>query len=170
MNEVLKVCLQRLLPIISYLLFPFLEINYYFASKIYPTSDNVTLRIFYSRYLIKGLHFYEANVYLIFILMVGVFLICSRGGFGLTRYVRFNVIQASLLDIICSCAGQIYYLLPLVIKEGNIGNVIVFFLYEGSMALIIYAIVQLIFGRYPLIPILSDAAKLQVQRGYSDDY
>ena len=147
-----------------------MEISYYFGSKVFLNTESLALKIFYFKYIAKLSSFYEANVYLIFILMVGVFLICSRGGFGLTRYVRFNVIQASLLDIICSCAGQIYYLLPLVIKEGNIGNVIVFFLYEGSMALIIYAIVQLIFGRYPLIPILSDAAKLQVQRGYSDDY
>jgi len=100
--------------------------------------------------------------------MVGIFIICSRGTLPLTRFVRYNVIQAILLNIICSCIGSIFGYFPLGIRETIIGNLIANSVYLGTIILILYASTLILFGRYPTIPVLSEAAKLQLQRGYLD--
>lgn len=168
MKEILKTIYQRSLPILSYV-FPFIEVSYYFGAKVFLNTDNIALKYFYVRNIEGLAQFYGENVYFIFAVMVAIFLICSRGTLPLTKFVRFNIIQAILLNIICSCIGAIYNLCPLVVKEGLIGILLANFCYLGVIALMIYSCVLIIFGRYPRIPILSEAARLQVQRGYLDE-
>ena len=98
--------------------------------------------------------------------MIGIFIGCSRGSLPLTKYARFNVIQAILLNIICSCIGSIYTFLPVVLRESVIGAIIANFLYLGLVLLILYSSVLIFYGRYPKIPVISEAAKIQVQRSY----
>ena len=100
--------------------------------------------------------------------MLGIFIVCSRGTIPATKYLRFNVIQAILLNIICSCISAVFPLIPLGLRESAIGLLLANFLYLGMIILIIYSSVLIMCGRYPRIPVLSEAARLQVQRGYSD--
>jgi hypothetical protein len=153
---------------IAAFIFPFIEISYYFGPKVFLSTENLTLKIFYVNYLQKLSSFYEANIYLIFILMVGIFITCSRGTVPLTKYVRFNIIQAILLNIVCSCIGSIFVFLPIVLRESAIGILLATFLYLGTLLVIAYSTLLILYGRYPKIPVLSEAAKLQVQRGYQD--
>ena len=94
--------LERGLAILAFI-FRFMEISYYFGSKVFLNTESLTLKVFYFKYIAKLSSFYEANVYLVFIVMVAIFIICSRGTVALTKFVRFNVIQAILINIICSC-------------------------------------------------------------------
>merc|ERR1711970_1195009 len=102
LQELLKTVLERGLSIATYI-FPFLEITVYFSSRVCYSSNDIGLKIIYQNYLFPLTVFYEKNVYLIFIGMVGIFLMCSRTSLPLTKFLRFNVIQAILLDIICAC-------------------------------------------------------------------
>ena len=97
--------------------------------------------------------------------MIWIFIVCSRGSVPLTKFLRFNVIQAILLNIICSCSGVIFSFLPIVLRESMIGIIFANFLFLGVVLIIAYSSLLIVYGRYPRIPILSEAAKLQVQRG-----
>jgi hypothetical protein len=158
---------ERLLAILAFI-FPFIEISYYFGAKVFLSTDSITLKIIYANYISKLSSFYEANIYLVFIVMVGIFIICSRGTIPLTKYVRFNIIQAILLNIICSCIGTIFSFLPIVLRESTLGILLANFLYLGILFVMVYSALLIAYGRYPRIPILSEAARLQVQRGYLD--
>tara|TARA_B110001452_G_scaffold52042_1_gene39649 strand:+ start:13738 stop:14241 length:504 start_codon:yes stop_codon:yes gene_type:complete len=158
---------ERFIAILAFI-FPFTEISYYFGAKVFLSTDSISLKLFYLNNIAKLASFYEANVYLVFALMVGIFIICSRGTIRLTKFVRFNVIQAILLNIVCSCIGSIYAFLPIVLRESMIGILLANFLYLGTVLIMAYSSFLIFCGRYPKIPILTEAAKLQVQRGYLD--
>ena len=106
--------------------------------------------------------------YLIFIFMVGIFIACSRGTIPLRKYVRFNIIQAVLLNIICSCVGACFCYTPIVVRESTLGFLIANSMFLGMVVIIGYSSLLITYGRYPIIPVISEAARLQVQRGYLD--
>tara|TARA_B110000003_G_scaffold26935_1_gene25524 strand:- start:626 stop:1129 length:504 start_codon:yes stop_codon:yes gene_type:complete len=151
---------------ISAFIFPFTEISYYFGPKVFTNTESLALKVFYFKYITQLTRFYEANVYLIFILMVGIFITCSRGTLPLTKFVRFNIIQAILLNIICSCIGACFAYTPIVMRESAIGFLLANSMFLGMVAIIAYSSLLIAYGRYPRIPVISEAAKLQVQRGY----
>ena len=155
---------ERLLSISAFI-FPFIEVASYFGPKVFLSTESATLRSFYLNYLVKLSSFYTDNNLLIFIFMVWVFIVCSRGSIPLTKFVRFNVIQAILLNIICSCSGVIFTFLPIVLRESLLGIIFANFLFLGIVLLIGYSSLLIAYGRFPRIPILSEAAKLQVQQG-----
>ena len=132
---------------------------------MFLSTENSALRGFYLNHLTKITSFYTENNLLIFIFMVWVFIVCSRGSIPLTKFVRFNIIQAILLNIICSCLGVIFTFCPIVLRESMIGIILANFLFLGVSLLIGYSSLLIIYGRFPRIPILSEAAKLQVQQG-----
>ena len=144
----------------------FIEVTSYFGPKVFLSTENLALRSFYLTHLVKVSTFYTDNNLLIFIFMVWVFLVCGRGSVPLTKFLRFNVIQAILLSIICSCSGVIFTFLPIVLRESMLGVIFANFLFLGIVLLIGYSSLLIVYGRYPRIPILSDAAKLQVQQGF----
>jgi len=158
---------ERFIAILAFI-FPFTEISYYFGAKVFLSTESIALKLFYLNNIAKLANFYAANVYLVFALMVGIFIICSRGTVRLTKFVRFNIIQAILLNIVCSCIGSIYAFLPIILRESTIGILLANFLYLGTVIIMAYSSFLILCGRYPKIPILTEAAKLQVQRGYLD--
>jgi hypothetical protein len=150
---------------IAAFIFPFIEIASYFGPKVFLGTESLTLRSFYVNYLLKLTNFYANNNLLVFIFMVWIFIVCSRGSVPLTKFLRFNMIQAILLNIICSCIGVVFTFLPIVFRESMIGIAFSNFLFLGTVLLIVYSSLLISYGRYPKIPVLSEAAKLQVQRG-----
>ena len=155
--------LERLISSLAFLV-PFVEISSYFGPKVFLSTESTVLKTFYVNYVLKMSTFYTENTYVVFIFMVWVFITCSRGSVPLTKFVRFNVIQAILLNIICSCVGVIFTFLPVVLKESMLGSIFANFLYLGIILLIAYSSLLIAYGRYPSIPVLSDAARLQVQQ------
>jgi len=169
MLSIFKTFFERTVPLFAFI-FPILEINSCFASKIFQNIDNITVKVFYYRQLMPLIQLYQSNIYIFFILMVGIFIACSRGSIKLTKYVRFNIIQAILLAIVAQAITQVYYLLPVIIRETIVGSFITNIAYTGIILSVLYcAAIILFFGRYPRLPIVTDAAKLQVQRGQLDD-
>ena len=156
--------LERALSTVAFI-FPFVEISSYFGPKVFLSTESTILKSFYVNYILKLSTFYAENTYVVFIFMVWVFITCSRGSAPLTKFVRFNVIQAILLNIICSCIGVVFTFLPVVLRESMIGVIFANFLYLGIVLLIAYSSLLIAYGRYPRIPVLSEAAKLQVQQG-----
>ena len=150
---------------IAAFIFPLIEVASYFGPKVFLSTESVVLRSFYFNYLTKLTSFYTDNNLLIFGFMIWIFLVCSRGSIRLTKFVRFNVIQAILLNIICSCFGVIFTFLPIVLRESMLGVIFANFLFLGIVLLIAYSSLLIIYGRFPRIPIISEAAKLQVQQG-----
>ena len=167
MKRFLMTFFERGLAILSYS-FAFIEISACFGIKVFLNSDTKFLKLIYINYIAKLTAFYMENIYLSFALMLGIFIVCSRGTIPATKYVRFNIIQAILLDIICSCISALYPLLPVSLRESLIGLLLANSLYLGVIVLIFYATILISFGRYPIIPVVSEAAQLQVQRGYSE--
>lgn len=156
---------ERSLAILSYI-FAFVEISSCFAIKVFLNADSKFMKYLYVTYVAKMTNFYIENVYIIFALMLGIFILCSRGTIPATKYLRFNVIQAILLNIICSCISAVFPLIPVGLRESSIGLLLANFIYIGMITLIVYSSILIFFGRYPRIPVLSEAARLQVQRGY----
>merc|ERR1711918_79739 len=52
------------------------------------------------------------------------------------------------------------------IRESFVGQQIVTSFFWGAIVTIFYAILLILLGRYPRLPVISDAARLQVMRGY----
>lgn len=149
---------ERGIAILSYI-FPFLEISAYFGTKVFLNAESLSLQYFYRNYISKLVNIYQDNTYFAFALMIGIFFICSKGSLPLSKFVRFNIIQAILLYIICSCVGQILGIYcPAFIRESTIGIVLANFVYLGTLVLILYSSVLILFGRYPRIPVISEAA------------
>ena len=163
LQEFLKTVLERGLSIATYI-FPFLEITVYFSSRVCYSSNDIGLKVIYANYLYPLLLFYEKNVYLIFIAMVAIFLMCSRKSLPLTKFLRFNVLQAILLDIICACVGQIYMACPTVFKLSTFGIRFANFIFLGTICWIGYSIIIISLGRFPVLPIISRAANIHLQR------
>ena len=148
---------------IAAFIFPFVEVVSYFGPKVFLNTDSVALRMFYSTYIEKLSRFYTDNNLLIFIFMVWVFIVCARGSVPLTKYVRYNVIQAILLNIVCSCSGVVFTFLPIVLRESMVGVIFANFAFFSIVLLIAYSSLVIANGRFPKIPVVSDAAKIQVR-------
>lgn len=167
MQRTLITILERSIAILSYI-FAFLEISSCFAIKVFLNTDNQFMKYLYINYVAKMTNFYIEHVYVVFALMIGIFIMCSRGTIPATKYLRFNIIQAILVNIICSCMSALFPLIPVEIRESGIGFLLANSLYLGMITLILYSSTLILFGRYPKIPVISEAARIQVQRGYVD--
>ncbi|MDJ0557316.1 MAG: hypothetical protein QNJ68_23285 [Microcoleaceae cyanobacterium MO_207.B10] len=81
---------------------------------------------------------------------------------NISHFIRFNAMQAILLDIILILCGLI-----LSILGGSLGGFILETLsnmiFLGVIASFIYAVVQSALGRYAEIPTISDAVYMQVR-------
>lgn len=81
---------------------------------------------------------------------------------NISHFIRFNTMQAILLDIILILCGYI-----LQILGGSLGGFILETLsnmiFIGILASFIYAVVQSVMGRYAEIPTISEAVYMQVR-------
>jgi len=159
----LKKLLERGVSVATYI-FPFLEVTTYFAPQVCYSSTDIGLKITYTKFLHPLILFYNQNVYLIFIAMVGIFLLCSRNSLPMTKFLRFNVLQTILLDIVCSCIGQIYMACSIAFKLSTFGVMFANFVYVGTLSWIAYSIVIISLGRFPVLPVISRAANIHIQR------
>jgi hypothetical protein len=166
-----KIC-ERGLSIIAYII-PFVEISSTLALKVFLSADSQFLRFFYFTYIAPLTEFYRTNIYLCFALMLTLFIVCAKGKvpftngkkkLPLTNFVRFNIIQAILINVVASCISIVYSDLPVGIQESTFGLIIATGIYLWVLMLILSSIIVIIFGRWPTIPVISQAAKLQVQK------
>jgi len=163
LQNFLKTVIERGLSIATYI-FPFLEITVYFSGRVCYSSNDVGLKVIFAHYLYPLMLMYEKYMYVIFIAMIGIFLAASRNSLPLTKFLRFNVLQAILLDIVCACVGQIYMACPTVFKLSTFGIMFANFVFVGTLCWIMYSIVIISLGRFPVLPIVSRAANIHLRR------
>lgn len=159
---------QRIVPLPAFI-FPVLEVCYYFGLNLCLSIDSVPIKTSCILCVIPLRNFYEQNMIAIFVMMVLVFGACSDGSIRLTRFVRFNIIQAILFDIGLTCVGQIYTLCPVEFRESYlIRNLIVNPFALGVLFALGYSCVLILLGRYPKFPVFTDAARLHTLSGRLD--
>jgi hypothetical protein len=83
----------------------------------------------------------------------------------ISRFIRFNVLQAILIGILLSLCGLVlqYILLP-VIGFGVVTQVLMNVVFLGTIAMCVYGIVMSAIGKYTAFPQLSETAHLHVDR------
>jgi uncharacterized membrane protein len=99
-----------------------------------------------------------------FILFLGLYLGVVNNQ-NISRFIRFNTLQAILIGILISLCGLIlrYVLLP-VIGMGQITQVLMNVIFLGTIAASGYGIIMSAMGEYTQIPQLSDTAQIQIDR------
>jgi uncharacterized membrane protein len=82
-----------------------------------------------------------------------------------SRFIRFNTLQAILIGILISLCGLLlsYVLLP-IIGSGQITQVLMNVVFLGTIAASGYGIIMSAMGKYTEIPQLSETAQIQVDR------
>ena len=139
-----------------------------FCESYFETRLTAKLKVFFVQNILPLTKFYEQNLYFSFAVMIALFICCARGNLKfLSTFSRYNIICAILLDIICNMVGPIYLYLPTGIKEGTLAIICINSMFLGVMLAIFYSILLISFGRLPAIPVLTQAAKLQMQRAQS---
>jgi uncharacterized membrane protein len=83
----------------------------------------------------------------------------------ISRFIRFNVLQAILMGILLSLCGLLlqYVLLP-IIGMGLLTQVLMNVVFFGTFAMAVYGIGMSALGKYTEIPQLSDNAQIQIDR------
>ncbi len=107
------------------------------------------------------LQIYRGIPFLGLIVFFALFLLVVRNN-NISHFIRFNTMQAILLDIVLILCGLI-----LSILGGTLGGFILETLsnmiFLGILGSFIYTVVQSAMGRYAEIPTISDAVYMQVR-------
>ncbi|MEL6552478.1 MAG: Tic20 family protein [Cyanobacteria bacterium J06621_11] len=80
---------------------------------------------------------------------------------SISRFIRFNVLQAILVSFVISVGGLAVRLLgPLT--QGLLGETLLNVFFLGGMAIVVYSVAQSVMGRYAEIPTVSEAINMQL--------
>ncbi|MFB8796939.1 MAG: Tic20 family protein [Microcoleus sp.] len=82
---------------------------------------------------------------------------------NISHFIRFNAMQAILLDIVLMLCGLVLPILRNAFQIAFIAQTLYNMVFLGVLAAFIYAIVQSSLGRYAEIPPISDAVYMQVR-------
>ena len=82
---------------------------------------------------------------------------------NINHFIRFNAMQAILLDIVLILCGLILPILARGVQVQFIVQTLFNMVFLGVVAAFVYAVAQSLLGRYAEIPPLSDAVYMQVR-------
>lgn len=144
-------CLPYLLPLLDGLMFatPFL--------KQFPALQPIFLPLFFLGQIYQGIPF------LGLIIFFALFLLVVRNE-NIAHFIRFNTMQAILLDIVlilCSIISS--YVLQPALGGGLLLETLYNVVFLGTVAAIAYSVAQSVLGRYAEIPTISEAVYMQVR-------
>ncbi len=80
---------------------------------------------------------------------------------NISRFIRFNVLQAILVSFMISITLLVMDVLKLT-GDNIIGETLCNVLFLGGMAIVVYSVAQSVLGRYAEIPTISDAVNMQM--------
>jgi vacuolar-type H+-ATPase subunit I/STV1 len=84
---------------------------------------------------------------------------------SISRFIRFNVLQAILIGILLSlCSLALRYLLLPIIGGSIVTQVLMNIIFLGTIGTSVYAIVMSALGKYAEFAQLSEAAHIQIDR------
>lgn len=92
-----------------------------------------------------------------------VFLFAIVRNQNIAHFIRFNTMQALLVDIVLLLCGLILDILSTALQGQLLLETLYNTVFLGLIAAIGYSVVQSIRGQYAEIPILSDAVRMQVR-------
>jgi uncharacterized membrane protein len=81
----------------------------------------------------------------------------------INHFIRFNAMQAILLDIVIFLCSLLLQFLGYVPGIGFAIETLVNTVFLGVVATVVYSVFQSVFGRYAEIPVVSEAAYMQVR-------
>lgn len=97
------------------------------------------------------------------IIFFALFLLVIRNE-NISHFIRFNAMQAILLDIVLILCGLIFsFILQPVLQGGLILETLFNVVFLGTVIAVVYSVVQSALGRYAEIPTLSEAVYMQVR-------
>lgn len=82
---------------------------------------------------------------------------------NISHFIRFNTMQAILIDILLSITRLIVQLSGSALSSGFIAETLFNVIFLGVFAACAYSMVQSLLGRYAEIPTLSEAVHMQVR-------
>jgi hypothetical protein len=82
---------------------------------------------------------------------------------NISHFIRFNTMQAILLDIILMLCNLILPILVNGIQVAFVAETLFNMIFLGIIAAITYAVVQTVMGKYAEIPTISEAVYMQVR-------
>jgi hypothetical protein len=144
-------CLPYLLPLLDGLQFsiPFFE--------QFPFLQPILLPLLPLWQIYRGVPF------LGLIIFFALFLLVVRNE-SVSHFIRFNTMQAILLDIVLIiCALITDLVLQPALGGGLILETIYNVIFLGTVIAVVYSVIQSALGRYAEIPTLSDAVHMQVR-------
>ncbi|MCU0526576.1 MAG: hypothetical protein MUF72_17330 [Elainella sp. Prado103] len=141
-------CLPYLLPLVDGLMFasPFLN--------QFPFLQPIFLPLL----ILRPLTAFPFGLIIFFAL----FLLVIRNE-NISHFVRFNTMQAILLDIVLILCSLVLSLFGNPLQAGFLLEILFNVVFLGMLASVIYSVVQSALGRYAEIPTLSDAVYMQVR-------
>jgi uncharacterized membrane protein len=80
---------------------------------------------------------------------------------NISRFIRFNVLQAILVSFMISITLLVMDVLKLT-GDNIVGETLSNVLFLGGMAIVVYSVAQSVLGRYAEIPTISDAVNMQM--------
>ncbi|WP_448570161.1 Tic20 family protein [Trichothermofontia sp.] len=144
-------CLPYLLPLIEGLAFG----QYLFRE--FPVFQIILIP------LLPLLRIYSGIPFAGLIIFFALFFLVVRNE-RIAHFIRFNTMQAILLDIIVILCSLILSVLgPALQSSSFILETLFNMVFLGLMAAVIYSVAQSLLGRYAEIPTLSDAVHMQVR-------
>lgn len=82
---------------------------------------------------------------------------------NISHFIRFNTMQAILIDILLVVASLVFGLVVKGIQVPLVAETLYNMLFLGTLAAVVYSVVQSAMGRYAEIPTISDAVHMQVR-------
>ncbi len=97
-----------------------------------------------------------------FIVFIGLYMLVVRNE-NIPHFIRFNTMQAILIDIVLILCTLIFQVLGNVLLPGFVGETLYNMIFLGLLAAFFYSVIQCLSGKYAEIPTLSDAVYMQVR-------
>jgi hypothetical protein len=143
-------CLPYLLPLIDGLDFGG------FLFKQFPALQLVFMPLQPLIQIYRGIPFAG------FVIFLALYLGVVRNE-NISHFIRFNTMQAILLDIILMLCGLVVPILADGLQVKFVIETLFNMIFLGILAAFIYSVAQSLMGRYAEIPTLSDAVHMQVR-------
>jgi len=143
-------CLPYLLPMVEVVTFGFFLLDQ-FPPLALVFAPILILWSFYRRVRFAGL-----------IIFFALFLLVVRNE-KISHFIRFNTMQAILLDIVIFLFSILMDIVGLVPTGGFAIQTLSTTIFLGIVAAVGYSVIQSVIGRYAEIPAVSDAVYMQVR-------
>ncbi|MBD0267518.1 MAG: hypothetical protein ICV77_04410 [Cyanobacteria bacterium Co-bin8] len=103
-----------------------------------------------------------SNGFLGLIIFFLIFLLVVRNS-NINHFIRFNAMQAILIDIVLIICRVILQILSPALQGGLLLETLMNVIFLGTLAAVFYSVVQTLRGQYAEIPTISEAVHMQVR-------